>query len=186
VTSFCGEGVEADDYIACVARRATRWGLDVVIASSDKDFMQLVTSPESGVWSLGSKVPAQERDRETLDSRLQTQDLGRQTGKIGLLNPHDKTETVWTAEQVRAKTGVEPCQIVDWLALVGDSVDNIPGVPGVGVKTATDLLNQFGSIEALYGDLAGVKSDRLRAALQSRQRRCGAMSRWCACRRIEV
>jgi DNA polymerase-1 len=55
---------------------------------------------------------------------------------------------------------------VDWLALVGDSVDNIPGVPGVGPKTAADLLNQFGSVASLYARLGEVKSERLRTALQ--------------------
>jgi DNA polymerase I len=68
---------------------------------------------------------------------------------------------------VRAKTGVEPSQIVDWLSLIGDSVDNISGVPGVGPKTATDLLKQFGSVEKLYERLAEVKSDRIRTALQN-------------------
>jgi len=129
IASFCRDGVEADDYIACLARRALNADMEVVIASSDKDFMQLVTPG------------------------------------IGLLNPNDKTETVWTAEQVRAKTGVEPAQIVDWLSLIGDSVDNIPGVPGVGPKTAADLLQQFGSVAALYGRLHEVKSERLRVAL---------------------
>jgi DNA polymerase-1 len=130
VASYCEDGVEADDYIACLAQGAVGADLDVVIASSDKDFMQLV-SPG-----------------------------------IGLLNPNDKSESVWGAEQVRNKTGVEPSQVVDWLALVGDSVDNIPGVPGVGPKTAADLLRQFGSVEALYRRLGEVKSDRLRAALE--------------------
>jgi len=60
---------------------------------------------------------------------------------------------------------VRPGQIVDWLSLVGDSVDNIPGVPGVGPKTAADLLRQFGSVAELYGRLTEVKSERLRAAL---------------------
>jgi DNA polymerase-1 len=130
VASFCRDGVEADDYIASLARRAPSVGMDVVIASSDKDFMQLVSS------------------------------------KIGLLNPNDKTETVWTSEQVRNKAGVEPSQIVDWLALVGDSVDNIPGVPGVGTKTAAGLLKQFGSIDVLYRRLDEVRPERLRTALQ--------------------
>ncbi len=98
VASFCGDGVEADDYIACLARRAADAGWNVVIASSDKDFMQLVSA------------------------------------RIGLLNPNDKTGTVWTREQVRAKAGVEPEQVADWLALMGDAVDNIPGVPGVGTE----------------------------------------------------
>jgi DNA polymerase-1 len=84
---------------------------------------------------------------------------------IGLLNPNDKTESVWGAEQVKNKTGVEPSQIVDWLALVGDSVDNIPGVPGVGTKTAAELLGQFGSVAEIYRHLNEVKSERLRGAL---------------------
>jgi len=125
--SLCRDGVEADDWIATLARQA---GIcPVVIASSDKDFMQLVSL------------------------------------RVGLLNPNDKSETIWTAEQVRAKSGVEPAQIVDWLALIGDAVDNIPGVPGVGPKTATDLLRQFGSVESLLARLPEVKSDRLRANL---------------------
>jgi DNA polymerase I len=80
--------------------------------------------------------------------------------------PHDKTDTLWGAQEVRAKTGVEPTQIVDWLSLTGDAVDNIPGVPGVGAKTAADLLHQFGSVEALYRRLGEVRQDRLRTSLQ--------------------
>ena len=130
VASFCRDGVEADDYIACLARRAADAGMTAVIASADKDFMQLVSA------------------------------------RVGLLNPNDKSETVWTDEQVRNKTGVEPSQIVDWLSLMGDSVDNIPGVPGVGPKTAADLLRQFGSIENLFARLDEVKSEKARAALR--------------------
>lgn len=131
IATFCGDGVEADDYIAFIAQAAVKAGLEVVIASADKDFMQLV-------------APG-----------------------VGLLNPNDKSETIWTAEQVRAKTGVAPEQIVDWLSLLGDSVDNIPGVPGVGAKTATGLLQQFGSVEQLYARLSEVKSERIRQALQA-------------------
>lgn len=130
VAQYCGDGVEADDYIACLARRAAAAGWNVVIASSDKDFMQLVTA------------------------------------EIGLLNPNDKTETIWGREQVLAKTGVEPGQIADWLALTGDAVDNIPGLPGVGPKTAADWLRQFGSVEALLARPERVKSDRLRKIVQ--------------------
>ncbi len=130
LASFCRAGVEADDYIACLTRAAAQLGWEVVIASADKDFMQLV-------------APG-----------------------IGLLNPNDKSESIWTAVQVRTKTGVEPEQIVDWLSLLGDSVDNIPGVPGVGPKTATELLRQFGSVAELYRRLDEVKSARIRAALQ--------------------
>jgi DNA polymerase-1 len=131
IASFCREGVEADDYIAGLARRAAEAGVPVVIASADKDFMQLVSE------------------------------------KIGLLNPNDKTESIWTGEQVRQKTGVNPSQVVDWLSLIGDSVDNIPGVPGVGPRTATELLSRFGSVDALYERLSEVKADKLRAKLHS-------------------
>jgi DNA polymerase-1 len=131
IASFRREEVEADDYIACLARQAAQADMAVVIASADKDFMQLV-SP-----------------------------------RVGLLNPNDKSEAVWTDVQVRAKTGVPPSQIVDWLALMGDSVDNIPGVPGVGPKTAADLLNRFGSVAALFGRLDEVKSEKLRGSLRS-------------------
>jgi len=71
------------------------------------------------------------------------------------------------AEGVRAKTGVAPDKIVEWLALVGDTSDNIPGVPGVGPKTAARLLDGYGSLADLWEGLQSVKSDRLREALSS-------------------
>jgi len=131
VPSFVNDGVEADDWIASQAGCAAADGVEVVIASADKDFLQLV-SP-----------------------------------RIGLLNPNDKSETIWRAEQVRAKTGVGPEQVVDWLSLIGDTVDNIAGVPGVGPKTATDLLQQFSSIDQMYARLGEVKSERIRANLHA-------------------
>lgn len=131
IAAFCGAGIEADDYIAFVTKAAAQAGWEVVIASADKDFMQLVGSG------------------------------------VGLLNPNDKSETVWGDQQVETKTGVKPDQIVDWLSLLGDAVDNIPGVPGVGPKTATSLLQQFGSVVELYAQLDEVKSVRIRQALQT-------------------
>jgi DNA polymerase I len=131
VPSFENEGIEADDWIASQACCAVRAGVDVIIASADKDFLQLV-SP-----------------------------------RVGMLNPNDKTEAIWREEQVRSKTGLAPEQVVDWLSLIGDSVDNIPGVPGVGPKTATDLLKQFGNIDEIYARLGEVKSERIRSNLQA-------------------
>jgi len=87
------------------------------------------------------------------------------SGPIGLLNPNDKSEVIWTAANVKKKTGVDPTQIVDWLSLVGDAVDNIPGVPGVGPKTAAALLGRFGTVEAIYARLDEVPQDRLRKSL---------------------
>jgi DNA polymerase I len=131
VFSYMKESAEADDCIAAVTKQADEAGMEVVIASSDKDFMQLVSD------------------------------------RVRLLNPHDKTETLWGADEVKRKSGVEPTQIVDWLSLTGDAVDNIPWVPGVGVKTAANLLTQFRSVSELYQRLAEVRSEVLRANLQS-------------------
>ena len=82
-----------------------------------------------------------------------------------MLNPADKTGESMDADAVEAKTGVRPHQIVDWLSLVGDAVDNIPGVPGIGVKTAAKLLNEFGSVDGIYERLAEVKREKQREAL---------------------
>lgn len=65
---------------------------------------------------------------------------------------------------IEAKFGVPPCRIPDYLALVGDSVDNIPGVPGIGAKTAAALLQRFDGLEALLDDLPGVAASGLRGA----------------------
>jgi DNA polymerase-1 len=68
-------------------------------------------------------------------------------------------------EKVFEKTGVQPGKIVEWLALTGDAVDNIPGVPGIGPKTAAKLLTQFRSLENLWSKLDEVASRKLRVAL---------------------
>lgn len=70
-------------------------------------------------------------------------------------------------EEVAAEWGVEPERILDYLSLTGDSSDNVPGVPGVGEKTALKLLAQFGSLEGIYSSLETVKPDSLRIKLES-------------------
>jgi len=69
-------------------------------------------------------------------------------------------------EDIKAKFGVEPTQIVDYIALAGDTSDNIPGVPGVGEVTACKLLEQFGSLEKIYKHLDEVKGEKLKEKLQ--------------------
>ncbi|MEE4276006.1 MAG: DNA polymerase I [Thermoleophilia bacterium] len=72
---------------------------------------------------------------------------------------------VYTPARVVERFGVEPGQIPDFIGLKGDSSDNIPGVPGIGEKTAAALLQQFGSLEALYQRLDEVTSEKRRALL---------------------
>lgn len=72
----------------------------------------------------------------------------------------------WNAAGVRARHGVHAHQIADFLALTGDAIDNIPGVPGIGAKTAAQLLAHFGSLDALLARVDEVPFLRLRGAAQ--------------------
>ena len=99
-------------------------------------------------------------------------DLGQCVGgKVVQLDR--RRDTLLDSEGVREKFGVPPASIPDWLALVGDSADGFPGLPGFGAKTAAALLARFGHIEAIPDDprawdVAGVRSaDRLAATLSA-------------------
>lgn len=70
------------------------------------------------------------------------------------------------APQVLEKFGVTPDRVVDVQSLMGDSSDNVPGVPGIGPKKAAELINQFGSLDELYAHLDDVKNERTRNALR--------------------
>jgi DNA polymerase I len=74
------------------------------------------------------------------------------------------TDTVMNAEGVEQKFGIPPELIIDFLALTGDKVDNIPGVPGVGEKTALGLLQGLGGLDAIYGSLDKVAELSFRGA----------------------
>jgi DNA polymerase-1 len=85
---------------------------------------------------------------------------------ISLINTMN--ESRMNAQGVQEKFGVEPCQIIDYLALMGDKSDNIPGVPGVGPKTAVKWLNQYHTMQGVIEHAAEVKGkigDKLRAAI---------------------
>lgn len=73
----------------------------------------------------------------------------------------------WDAHGVKQRLGVRPDQVIDYLALTGDAIDNIPGVPGVGPKTAAQLLANFDSLDALYARVEEVPYLRLRGATQT-------------------
>ncbi len=75
-------------------------------------------------------------------------------------------ERLFTETSVEEKLGVKPSQVRDYLALVGDSSDNIPGVKGVGEKTARQLIQQWGSLEAIYEQLEQIGSPSVRKKLQ--------------------
>ncbi len=74
------------------------------------------------------------------------------------------------AERVRKQWNIEPAQVVDFQALWGDSTDNIPGVPGIGKKTAAQLLNQFGSLDGIYDHIDQLPANkRTQSLIASRE-----------------
>lgn len=97
------------------------------------------------------------------------------TDAFQLIDPHVRVMTprhsfgdtvIYDEDGIRERYGLEPPQLIDYKALVGDKSDNIPGVQGVGAKTATKLLQQYGSLEAIYEHLDEISSTRFRTALE--------------------
>ncbi|WP_454673400.1 DNA polymerase I [Achromobacter pestifer] len=113
------EGVEADDVIGTLAKRAAEHDVHTIVSTGDKDLAQLVNSHVTLVNTMTGEV---------LD-------------EPGVVN----------------KFGVPPDRIVDYLMLVGDTVDNVPGVTKVGPKTAVKWLTEFGSIDKLIEEADGIK-----------------------------
>jgi DNA polymerase-1 len=133
------QGLEADDLIASYAREATRRGWDVTIVSSDKDLMQLVgrcAEPDPGI---------------------------ERGGCIDMLDTM-KNQRIDIPEVVE-KFGVPPEKVGDVLALMGDSVDNVPGIFGIGPKTATKLIQDYGDLESALAAAEGMKPSKLRDRL---------------------
>jgi DNA polymerase-1 len=86
-------------------------------------------------------------------------------GRVEMYDAH--TGEVIDVERLLEKKGVAPSQVVDMLALMGDAVDNVPGVPGVGEKTAAKLIGEYGSLDALMAradEIKGKRGEALRAA----------------------
>ena len=120
-------GFEADDLIATYARQAEAAGMDVIIVSSDKDLMQLVS------------------DRISMFDAIKNRKIGR--------------------TEVKEKFGVGPEKVVDVQALAGDSTDNVPGVPGIGVKTAALLIQEYGDLDSLLSRAGEIKQPKRRRSL---------------------
>ena len=88
-------------------------------------------------------------------------------------------------KEAEEKFGVKPSLMVDYLALCGDTSDNIPGVPGIGDKTARELINSIGSVDAIYENIQEVKKPSVREKLMA-GKDLAAMSRQLATIRLDV
>lgn len=119
----------------------------------------LIGTAASRVRNAGHAVTILSADKD-LSQLLDTGDTQWDFGR------NDK----WGAEGVKARYGVHAHQIADYLGLTGDAIDNIPGVPGIGPKTAATLLGHFGSLDALLERLAEVPYLRLRGSAQHAER----------------
>jgi 5'-3' exonuclease len=140
LVSISRPDTEADDLMGCYVVAARKAAVEVVLATNDKDLFQLV-------------------DRQvTVYS----------TNKTDLKNPKDSHALLGELE-VTQKWDVPPGQIVEILALTGDSVDNIPGIEGIGHKTAANLIREFGTVENLLQHLSEVKNEKLRQRLEQSQ-----------------
>lgn len=119
---------EADDFIGSLACSARDRGYDVVIATSDKDFFQLVGD--------------------------------------GIRLYHTGREVLYDTKGVEEAFGLAPEKVVDVMAIWGDAIDNIPGVPGIGEKGAKGLIQEFGSLDGVYERIGEIKKAAQRKALE--------------------
>jgi DNA polymerase-1 len=121
------DGYEADDIIATLASRCKAEGRDCYVISSDKDLLQLVCDSE------------------------------KSHGAIYQLRPSNAGLTFTGPAEVKTEWGVPPAKVLDILSLVGDSSDNVPGVKGIGEKTAVKLMARYGSLDGIYKNIAGIE-----------------------------
>lgn len=128
---------EADDLIATYARQARERGADVLIISADKDLMQLI-QPGVAMFDPASGEKGNAGAREE-----------RRIGEA----------------EVVEYFGVKPDRVVDVQALAGDSTDNVPGARGIGVKTAAQLITEYGDLETLLARAHEIKQPKRRETL---------------------
>jgi DNA polymerase I len=121
-------GFEADDVLGTLAGRASREGYQVKILSGDKDMFQLVS------------------DRDRVSVLYMTSTFAQSSPSVVEMNE----------QGVLDKMGVTAAQIIDYKALCGDKSDSIPGVRGIGDKTAVKLLNEYGDLATIYDRVAEI------------------------------
>ncbi len=137
------DGFEADDVIGTLAQKVAEKGMQAVIVSNDKDLCQLV------------------RDPQIICMRQNSQNVKRKVA----VPPVEWCDEAW----VEQKFGVPPTKIIDLLGLMGDSIDNIPGAPGIGEKGAMKIVRQFGSAEEAMKRADEITHKTYRESLQNNQ-----------------
>ena len=126
-------GLEADDILGTLAKKAEKEGMEVSLVSGDRDLLQIATD------RIKIRIP------KTKGGRTEIED--------------------YYAEDVLKAYQVTPEQFIELKALMGDTADNIPGVPKVGEKTATALMVEYGSMEQIYAHVDQIKKNSIRESL---------------------
>jgi DNA polymerase-1 len=108
------------------------------------------------IATICKKAAEQKKDLEifVVSGDLDNLQLVNDRVKVYTLGKGIKDTVIYDAKKVKERFGVDPLQMNDFKALVGDASDNIPGVPGIGKTTAADLIQRFGNIENLYNELS--------------------------------
>ncbi|MEM9091827.1 MAG: DNA polymerase I [Cyanobacteria bacterium P01_F01_bin.53] len=126
---FCEPGYEADDMIGTLATRAKAKGYQVKVLSGDQDLFQLIDTDED----------------------IKIMYVSTQYGRSG------SSIKEYGVAEVYEKLSILPSQVIDYKALCGDTSDNIPGVKGIGKKTAVKLLDAYGDLETIYASIEELK-----------------------------
>ena len=131
------EGYEADDILGTIAQYGESNGMEVLLLTGDRDYLQLVS--------------------DTVTVRIPTTKQG------------NTESTDYTPKVVKEKFGIEPIQFIQVKGLMGDTSDNIPGVPGVGEKTAFSLITKYNDLDSIYNALeAGQELDGVKGKLKEK------------------
>ena len=109
----------------------------------------LIASYSNEASKLGRKVTIISADKDLMQLL---------TKEVSIIDPMKKKEI--TKETVMEKFGVLPDKVIDVQALAGDSSDNVPGVPGIGPKIASQLINEYGSVEELIKKVDSIKQEK--------------------------
>jgi DNA polymerase-1 len=140
------DGYEADDIIATLAKQCRRTKRECYVISSDKDLLQMVGE---GTYALRPAKTAKGENSSAQNS-----------GPVwDLIGP----------AEVKAEWGVGPEKVLDLLSLTGDSSDNVPGVKGIGDKTAVELMTRYGSLDEIYRNIAGIEGARGRKLAEGKE-----------------
>lgn len=123
---------EADDIAGTLAKLGEEKGMDVILVTGDKDYLQLATDK--------TKVLITKKGITELE--------------------------IYDSKRIMKDYGIEPKSFIDVKGLMGDKSDNIPGIPGVGEKTALKLIAEYGSLEGVYDHISEISGSKLKEKLE--------------------